>query len=83
MKSVLVIDKMPKTCGECLVCGDYGNYLECKKAERQLLTYDKPLWCPLRPLPQKRKTSVDTDLFEQGVDYGWNACLDQITGVTE
>lgn len=34
----------------------------------------------IKPLPQKRKTSVDTDLFEQGVNYGWNACLDEIMG---
>ena len=34
----------------------------------------------IRPLPQKRKTSVDADLFEQGVGYGWNDCLDEIVG---
>lgn len=44
---------MPNRCDECLLCNDYGNYIECKKAERQLLTYDKPDWCPLKPLPNE------------------------------
>lgn len=50
-KAILVID-MPNRCDECLLCNDYGNYIECKKAERQLLTYDKPDWCPLKPLEE-------------------------------
>ena len=49
---------------------------------------DKPKWCPLRPLPEKKPTK-DTDknvIYGKNADAinrGWNACLDEITGETK
>ena len=34
--------------------------------------------CPLRPLPKKIKQEEDVTYM-----YGWNDCLDEITGETE
>ena len=79
MKAILVID-MPNNCEECKIIYLQGHGESiCDSVDWS----KRPSWCPLRPLPQKRKTSVDTDLFEQGVNYGWNACLDEILGETE
>ena len=77
MKAILVID-MPKMCGKCPLHMEYDyENGECFN-ESEIKLNGKPDWCPLKPMPIKRKTSVDTDLFEQGVGYGWNDCLEEL-----
>lgn len=78
-KSILIIDT-PKNCNECslsvhigfneLVCcfkRIYGIYVD---------KYDKPYWCPLRKLPEKKNWG---EMFNGNVK-GWNDCLKEITG---
>lgn len=48
MKAVLVIDKMPNSCGECIVRCD--GYTAKEYAQRTII---KPNWCPLRSIPNK------------------------------
>ena len=45
-----------------------------------VVTGEKRLYqiCPIRTLPDEYKTSLDTDLFEQGYTRGWNDCLKEI-----
>ena len=83
MKAILVID-MPKDCGECMLLAD--GFLEKQNrwfdkcwVKQKLLDNDlkKPKWCPLKPMPEKKKT-LDDIYAGSGFDRGWNACIDTI-----
>lgn len=39
---------------------------------------EKPDWCPLRELPEKKRADTDLLTVESGIVEGWNACLDEI-----
>lgn len=90
MKAVLVID-MPNTCEDCHLRLALDRYRCINTKENRLrwcgdedgfYTSDtKPSWCPLRPLP----TRPDIIPVKNEKDYvfGWNDCLDAITGETE
>ena len=85
MKAILVID-MPKVCGECRAsfCGDVW-YCYAGEYRRPLFTeniQEKPSWCSLKPLPQKKPKDNSNEL-NLGYELGWNACLDEILGETE
>lgn len=52
MKAILIID-MPKGCIDC-PCHD-TELLYCKTMEQHAeYFYEKPSWCPLKELPEKR-----------------------------
>lgn len=87
-KAVLVMD-MPESCWECNL--NYmiplGSRLRChafalaKAIDSN--TREKPDWCPLRELPEKKDTIIyenddwgTVDLKKKG--EGWNACLEEI-----
>lgn len=88
-KAIFVID-MPKVCGECKAsfCGEVW-YCYAGEYRRPLFTeniHEKPSWCPLRPLPQKKEIRDAIQyrgLAEEYRKEGWNACIDAITGETE
>ena len=76
MKAVLVID-MPDMCLNC----DLYAFQSCYPLQRRinrdgLKMVDKPEWCPLKDLPQKKNTD-----FHPNIVYanGWNDCLKEIT----
>lgn len=81
-KAILVID-MPDECRNCPCFNglDFAAYCgkEDKKIEYDIdnLAYTKPIWCPLKALPEK----IEYKLLK-GIDYsnGWNDCLDEILG---
>lgn len=99
MKVVIVkeIDEMPTDCDSCPFqdfsqnCGILGEYT--------MLNYwmeDAPYYdlvgkgdCPLRPLPPKLDANDWHRMFSgtfserEAKGYGWNVCLDVITGETE
>lgn len=70
-------------------CELYGNL---RVEEEALITeeyYDyeskeKPDWCPLKPLPEKKETSkIASDYavgYAKGYEKGWSDCFDEITG---
>jgi hypothetical protein len=75
VKAILVLE-MPKYCIDCpchfagmstVVCGVNKEKLMADDIE----TY-KPDWCPLRPVPEKKKYDW------QRYDKGYNACIDEI-----
>jgi hypothetical protein len=87
-KSILIIDT-PKSCTDCrlkrgLYCGENGNSLyEYIHYDESL--NDKPSWCPLKPLPQKKEITESMVLnqhYQDLVNYhgGWNNCIDEILG---
>lgn len=98
MKAILVID-MPNRCGECPLCSKdencWGDIVsaECQMQYKGYVALnEKPYWCPLKPLPIKNKykhDSMATIDYENDItladyqNFGWNACLDEITGETE
>lgn len=82
-KSVLVMNT-PENCSDCYCstiytsgdgwCGPINKKLSNKM-------YGRPTWCPLKPLP-KRESNLDfiSPLYGGGYVYGFNSCLDMITG---
>jgi len=85
-KSILVIDT-PNNCSEC-PCTDY---MFCYTTQKELeidWEANKPSWCPLEPMPDKKHMTVGkgkdcvSSVGEKDGYYmlGWNACIDSILG---
>lgn len=83
-KAVLVMD-MPESCYQC----PFGNDdFECDVIGSHVyigFMSGKPKWCPLRPMPEKKKTiCYENDSWctvgEKTKNIGWNACIDAIGG---
>ena len=73
MKAILMIE-MPEYCEDC-PCSQIVDYKDkeatfCFAKSRLNETLDKPEWCPLKPMPNKRG----------GDEWatGWNACIDEL-----
>lgn len=93
MKAILILNKMSKSCADCPVCawsevtGLY-NCLNGTKEEKCVDEYllddrlNKPSWCPLKPLPQKRELpKLYEDNYELKAEIkGFNACLEELLG---
>ena len=84
MKSILVIDT-PKDCYDC-PCSNEGCYL-CQISRRQLeddFQEKRPSWCPLKELPSNKEMKGDwenvVDVWVDGANYGYNKCLNDISG---
>lgn len=83
-KAILVMD-MPKSCracdlrviGSCNFCTGAGGR---KIDQMKIINNDiKPDWCPLRELPQKKRTIGNESENDQlCINAGWNACIDTI-----
>ncbi len=87
MKSILVIDT-PKDCYDC-PCSNEGCYL-CQISRRQLeddFQEKRPSWCPLKKLPSNKEIKGDwenvVDVWIDGANYGYNKCLNDISGEKE
>ena len=60
---------------DCLDCDEIlitEEHYDCESKS-------KPVWCPLKPLPEKMTGVVLTEHWG-GVKKGWNGCIDAITG---
>ena len=91
MKAILVID-MPTHCKDCALNYDNQNCLGIEVFTKVSIEDDRPSWCPLKPMPQKK---VGDDLYERygrwtlsdekelSYRVGFNDCLAEITGETE
>ena len=94
-KAVLVTDMPEQVCQKCTLCYETENddeYLCCATG-KLLPDGEKPDWCPLRELPEKKENdsflieAIKNDCFDgtdssaayfNGKDAGWNACLNEI-----
>ena len=83
----IAIFEMPDVCCECpcLSREQNGNcycgmtFEEIKDA----IFVNKPDWCPLRPMPDRKEEGYPNDDYTIGKADGWNDCLDEILGETE
>lgn len=96
-KALFVIDN-PENCMECELCFEIDEGIEaCCMIQREendnsslkMIEGDycqsKPLWCPLKPIPEKKETYTTLEChtngsWTEGMKAGWNACIDAITG---
>lgn len=81
-KVVLIMD-MPESCFGCNFChinSDGEDSCQALEVARPFdsETYEKPAWCPLRVLPERKETNYYMNNKEKGIVEGWNACLDEI-----
>ena len=93
-KSVLVIDT-PENCYDCQFCYELDEGVEAycsimnDDEDKSLMKeidceygycQGKPVWCPLKPLPEKNTTENDMTDYQCGMADGRNQCIDEITG---
>lgn len=80
-KAVLVMDMPIPVCQKCTLCHETPNdgYMCCATG-KILPDGEKPDWCPLRELPEKKETNYYMNNKEKGIVDGWNVCLEKITG---
>lgn len=82
MKAILVLKEMPKECDECpLYDGAWGVY--CMATNEPVKAEEKPSWCPIKPIPEKRilpSWQVNNTNYgeEPWFSDGWNACLEEL-----
>lgn len=80
-KAVLVMD-MPESCFGCnfMYCDEESDTETCQAMEtaRDIdLIEDRPDWCPLRELPEKKERRIG-EHGERMFRAGFNACLNEI-----
>ena len=88
-KAGLVMD-MPDSCLDCMFCYELDEGIEaccsitCEEKDNTLYKeincedgycQNKPNWCPLKELPERRKYGEE---FFNGDVKGWNDCLKTI-----
>lgn len=84
-KAILVMDMPEQVCQKCALCYETPNdgYMCCATG-KILPDGEKPDWCPLRELPEKKVAdkrlaiSPLTEGYLNEFKKGWNACLDAI-----
>ena len=86
MKTMLVLDDMPKACADCpLHTREFGKVL-CFDRDLNCKYYNRPAGCHLKPLPAyhgiQGGSAPDVEKNE-AYWAGWNACLDTIVGGEE
>ena len=79
MKAILVLKEMPKECDECpFYDGAWGVY--CMATNEPVKAEEKPSWCPLKEMPQKKEPIEEWWMKDKDISYrvGWNACLEEL-----
>lgn len=89
-KSILVIDT-PKTCLDCKFCRELHEGIEacCEISDEpddkelcRMIEVDycqeKPNWCPIRDLPEKKEENKYNNSYEKGMKDGFNTCINEI-----
>ena len=88
MKSILIIET-PKSCFDCQLMADGWCYGIPSREEVQgkIKYLKRPSWCPLKELPRNKEIKGDwenvVDVWIDGAKYGYNKCLNDISGETE
>lgn len=86
-KAILVLKHMPRMCVNCSLSDVVENQeisdnpkMICHASRRYVHPSNKPNWCPLKPVPEYREIVNNYDDKLNGIDEGWNDCLDEILG---
>ena len=70
---------MPSSCSKCDFCEHQDEgWLWCNRRNKTARAFDKPDWCPLRELPQKKEADVYTTAYDKAAMIGYNACIDEL-----
>ena len=84
----LFVMNMPESCVDCQFCYEYHEGIEAcctftrepsnddmYRTIKEDYCQDKPDWCPLKPVPEKKLVVLDSlDCYGNG----WNDCIDEI-----
>lgn len=93
MNKVIAILDEPKSCSECvfgehMICGAIHNKItdrppfeKCGKYNIYAYKKDeiRPIWCPLKAIPEKEHGADHYDEYDTGYEHGWNSCIDEIS----
>lgn len=93
MKAILVLE-MPSSCSKCKFMYEFYGVKKCQllnilenggKAiiSTDTLTTGRKECCPLNPMPEYRKSVLRQEEFGEGLDMGYNVCIDEILGDKE
>ena len=87
-KAILIID-MPDYCSECILYreNNFGHDM-CMASNERIFTSEKPDWCPLQSIPEKKHQPqyCGNGVFgyrtamEHEYARGWNECIDYFIG---
>lgn len=84
-KAALVMDMPEQLCQKCTLLyeTENGDEYMCCATGKLVPDGEKPNWCPLRELPEKReinhnKNHYISNFWTDAKSVGWNACLDEI-----
>ena len=70
--------EMPEKCYTCPLLNEYDNCIAMDVLSTEVdVTKDKPDWCPLVPLPNRRKP-LNEKGYRSGYIEGWNDAIDEI-----
>ena len=86
-RSVIVMDT-PARCYDCPCCATEDNWSVCQaisleECHERNIGDDGTILpdCPLKPLPVPQIVNeYDFQTYSNGVNIGWNRCLEKITG---
>lgn len=93
-KGIVIVD-IRETCLDCDFCYeiDEGTLACCTRVHDENSIYnrrvidndycqDKPDWCPIKPVPEKKELKGDVsnvkNISEESIRIGWNECIDEI-----
>lgn len=81
-KVVLIMNMPEQVCQKCTLCYETpDDGCMCCATGKILPDGEKPAWCPLRELPEHKRTiGTESECNKLLMNVGWNACLDEITG---
>ena len=95
MKAILVLE-MPSSCSKCEFCLEITeNHHCCQRVsddndrckrldyDVEFYRYEKPDWCPLKPMSEKKDRNKVVGDYLRGRCDGYNACIDEILGDKE
>lgn len=83
IKAILVLE-MPISCEKCILHSFVGKDCDVVcQAKGTTRSYDdayndKPDWCPLKQIPDKKEVQDVLYLHSEYFDLGYNACIDEI-----
>lgn len=85
MKAILVIE-MPSACKDCPLSVSIDESI-CVKTLKDITDKEyfeqRPDWCPLKPMPEKKEAGKTKNILEIFCNIGYNACIDEILGDKE
>lgn len=89
-KAILVMDKMPDKCNNCLLIDNREFYSpetkhwerwKCRKTCKAINIYSdtRPDWCPIKEVPEYEMIWYDDERSDY--ERGYNSCIDEILGM--